>query len=155
MAFPRERFYCKYQNYHEFQNHTFKIITTSPRDQWVKIAKNISFHKISQSLEETRLGVEVIILLWDFTGASTAMLLRSLANFSVKRELWPHVSCLQTVKPLQDLVPIRLTLFRLNSKFHQTLECFSLKYAQRITTNFFTCHDSVTVVKCAKFCCDR
>ena len=39
-------------------------------------------------------------------------------------------------------------------KFDQNLDCSSLKCALPITTKFCTCHNSVTVVTCAKFCCD-
>ena len=35
------------------------------------------------------------------------------------------------------------------------LKCPSLKYTQLITMKFRTCHDSVTVVTCAKFRCDK
>ena len=45
--------------------------------------------------------------------------------------------------------------FRSNSKFNQNLECSGSKYIQPITTKFCTSHDSVTVVMCAKFHCDR
>ena len=45
-------------------------------------------------------------------------------------------------------------MFRSNLKFDQNLQCSSLKCAQRNTKKFCTCHDSVTVVMCAKFYCD-
>ena len=41
------------------------------------------------------------------------------------------------------------------SKFDKNFECSCLKYSQPITTQFCTRHDSVTVVTCAKFRCDR
>ena len=56
---------------------------------------------------------------------------------------------------LQDQAPVRLTLFRSNSKFDQNLEHCSLKHRQSITTKFCTRHDSHTVVTCPKFRCDR
>ena len=49
------------------------------------------------------------------------------------------------------LAPIPLTVFQLNMKFDQNLECFSLKYDQPITAKFCTRHDSYTVVTCVKF----
>ena len=51
--------------------------------------------------------------------------------------------------------PVPLTIFRSNSKFHQNLQCSGLKWTGSITTKFCTHHDSMTVVKCAKFRCDR
>ena len=51
--------------------------------------------------------------------------------------------------------PVPLTVFRSNLTFDQNLECSSLKYVLPITTKFCTRHDSVTVVTCAKFHCDR
>ena len=39
--------------------------------------------------------------------------------------------------------------------FNQHLQFSGLKYAQLIMTKFCTCHDSVTVVTCAKFCHDQ
>ena len=53
------------------------------------------------------------------------------------------------------LAPVPLTIFRSNLKFDQNLECSSLKCVLPITTKFCTLHDSVTVVTCAKFHCDR
>ena len=52
------------------------------------------------------------------------------------------------------VAPVPLTIFRLNSKFNQNRLCSGLKCTLPITTKFCTCHDSVTVVACAKFCCD-
>ena len=51
--------------------------------------------------------------------------------------------------------PVPLTVFQSNSKFDQNFECCCSKHVQSISTEFCTCHDSVTVVTCAKFCCDR
>ena len=53
------------------------------------------------------------------------------------------------------LASVPLSIFRLNSKLDQNLKCSSLKYTQPITTKFFTPHESVTVVMCAKFRFDR
>ena len=39
-------------------------------------------------------------------------------------------------------------------KFDQNLQCYSLKCTLLITTKFCTCHNCVTVVTCAKCCCD-
>ena len=52
------------------------------------------------------------------------------------------------------MAPVPLTIFRSNSKLDQNLECSSLKCTQPITTKFYTHHDNVTVVTCAKFRCD-
>ena len=46
------------------------------------------------------------------------------------------------------------TIFWSNSKFDQNLQCSGLKCYLLIITKFCTCHDSYTVVTCAKFCCD-
>ena len=54
-----------------------------------------------------------------------------------------------------DLLPVPLTIFRSNLKFDQTLQCSGFKCTLLITTKFCTRHDSVTVVTCAKFCCDQ
>ena len=54
-----------------------------------------------------------------------------------------------------DLAAVPLTIFRSSSKFDQNLECSSLKCAQPITTKCCTRHDSVAVVTCATFRCDR
>ena len=53
------------------------------------------------------------------------------------------------------LGPVTLTVLRSNLKFDKNLECSRLKYAQPITAIVCTCHDSYTVVTCAKFHCDR
>ena len=50
-----------------------------------------------------------------------------------------------------DLVPVPLTLFRSKSKFDQNLKCSILRYAEPITTIFYTRHDRYTVVTCADF----
>ena len=42
-----------------------------------------------------------------------------------------------------------------NSKFDQNLECSGLKYSQPITMKLCTRHDSVIVVMCAIFRCNR
>ena len=45
--------------------------------------------------------------------------------------------------------------FRSNLKFDKNSDCFDLKCHQLITMKFCTHHDSVTVVMCAKFPCDK
>ena len=62
------------------------------------------------------------------------------------RGLLPHVNWV--------LAPVPLTIFRSNSNYGQNLLCSGLKCTPPIKTKFFTRHDSVTVVTCAKFCCD-
>ena len=53
----------------------------------------------------------------------------------------------------QALVP--LTIFRSNSKLDQNLKCAASKCTLPIKWKFCIRHDSVTVVTCAKFRCDR
>ena len=55
----------------------------------------------------------------------------------------------------QDQAPVPLTAFRSNSKFDENSKHSSVKYTRPITTIFCTRHDSVTVVTCAKYRCDR
>ena len=55
----------------------------------------------------------------------------------------------------KGLAPVPQTIFQLNSKFDQNLKCPGLKYTLPIMTKCCTRHDSVTVVTCAKFRCDR
>ena len=52
-------------------------------------------------------------------------------------------------------MPVPPTVFRSNSKFYQNSQFCGLKRAEPITTQFCTWHDSLTVVTCAKFRCDR
>ena len=54
-----------------------------------------------------------------------------------------------------SLAPVPLSIFRSNSKFDENSERSSFKYIRPITTIFCTRHDSVTVVTCAKYRCDR
>ena len=51
--------------------------------------------------------------------------------------------------------PVPLSIFRSNSKFDENSKHSSVKYTRPITTIFCTRHDSVTVVTCAKYRCDR
>ena len=51
--------------------------------------------------------------------------------------------------------PVPLRIFRSNSKFDENSKHSSVKYTWPITTIFCTRHDSVTVVTCAKYRCDR
>ena len=53
------------------------------------------------------------------------------------------------------LVPVPLSIFRSNSKFAENSKHSSVKYSRLMTTIFCTRHDSVTVVTCAKYRCDR
>ena len=53
------------------------------------------------------------------------------------------------------IVPIPLTTFRSNSKLDQNVKCSGLKYTLPITTKFYKCHNSVIIVMCEKFHCDR
>ena len=55
--------------------------------------------------------------------------------------------------PIQTPVP--LSIFGSNSKFDENSKHSSVTYTQPITTTFCTRHDSVTVVKCAKYRCNR
>ena len=50
-----------------------------------------------------------------------------------------------------DLVPVPLMVFWSNLKFDKNSQCSGLKCAQPITMKFCTRHNSVTIVKCAKF----
>ena len=59
-----------------------------------------------------------------------------------------------TILTNMDQAPVPLTRFRSNSKFDNIWQCSDFKCALPITTKFCTCHDSVTVVTCAKFRCD-
>ena len=53
------------------------------------------------------------------------------------------------------LAPVPLSILRSNSKFDENSKHSSVKYTRPITTIFCTRHDSVTVVTCAKYRCDR
>ena len=57
------------------------------------------------------------------------------------------------ITPLQ--APVPLCIFRSNSKFDENSKHSSVKYKWLITTIFCTRHDSVTVLTCAKYLCDR
>ena len=54
-----------------------------------------------------------------------------------------------------QLAPVPLTLYQLNLKFDQNLQCSGLKYSQLITTKFYTHHNSAAVVTHAKFRCNQ
>ena len=56
---------------------------------------------------------------------------------------------------MMDQAPVPLSIFRSNSKFDENSKHSSVKYTRPITTIFCTRHDSVTVVTCAKYRCDR
>ena len=66
-----------------------------------------------------------------------------------------NVSGKNILQPGPLFAPVPLTIFRSNSKFDQNLQYSSLKCTLPTTTKFCTRHDSVTVVTCAKFRCDR
>ena len=51
--------------------------------------------------------------------------------------------------------PVPLSIFRSNSKFDENSKHSSVKYTRPITTIFCTRHDSVTLVTCAEYRCDR
>ena len=51
--------------------------------------------------------------------------------------------------------PVPLSIFWSNTKFDENSKHSSAKYTRPITTIFCTRHDSVTVVTCAKYRCDR
>ena len=76
-----------------------------------------------------------------------------------KSSTWSPGSTVDTVSyPLftfQVLAPVPLSIFRSNSKFDENSKHSSVKYTRPITTIFCTRHDSVTVVTCAKYRCDR
>ena len=56
---------------------------------------------------------------------------------------------------IQYQAPVPLSIFRSNSKFDENSKHSSVQYTRPITTIFCTRHDSVTVVTCAKYRCDR
>ena len=56
---------------------------------------------------------------------------------------------------VQDHAPVPLSIFRSNSKLMKILKHSGVKHTRPITTIFCTRHDSVTVVTCAKYRCDR
>ena len=55
--------------------------------------------------------------------------------------------------PLYDQAPVPLTIFRSNSKLVQNVTCFEM--FSTITTIFCTRPNSVNVVTCTEFRCDR
>ena len=55
----------------------------------------------------------------------------------------------------RGLAPVPLSIFRSNSKFDENSKHSSVKYTRPITTICCTHHDSVTVVTCTKYRCDR
>ena len=73
--------------------------------------------------------------------------------FSIPQNSFENVCKTAVIFTNQAFVP--LTIFRSNSKFDQKLSCSGSKCTLPITTKFCTRHDSVTVVTCAKFRCDR
>ena len=100
---------------------------------------------------------------WDFGNHSENVLLIGNEVFlnSVSERCWPRgeVTYLLTSAktPLRQTAhaPVPLSIFRSNSKFDENSKHSSVKYTRPITTIFCTRHDSVTVVTCAKYRCDR
>ena len=66
-----------------------------------------------------------------------------------------HYRSYGVVAPQLYQAPVPLSIFRSNSKFDENSKHSSVKYTRPITTIFCTRHDSVTVVTCAKYRCDR
>ena len=66
-----------------------------------------------------------------------------------------HWICCYLLSWRHDMAPVPLSIFRSNSKFDENSKHSSVKYSRPITTIFCTRHDSVTVVTCAKYRCDR
>ena len=88
-------------------------------------------------------------LLWAWmVSRKNACMLPHLGLVSHSNNLIPRVIYLV-------LAPVPLSIFRSNSKFDENSERSSVKYTRPITTIFCTRHDSVTVVTCAKYRCDR
>ena len=96
---------------------------------------------------------------WHRTGEKTLSELMMVSNTDTSmhhiRPQWVIPSHMDNEIFRAHQAPVLLTVFRLNLKFNQNLECSSLKYVQPITTKFCTCHDSITVIMCAKFPFDR
>ena len=90
---------------------------------------------------------------------------QALINFATKNillkmhvmsmESYSDLKFLSTMVPDHDQAPVPLSIFRSNSKFDENSKHSSVKYTRPITTIFCTRHDSVTVVTCAKYRCDR
>ena len=91
-------------------------------------------------------------------------------NFCILNQIWPKfvpkgpiskqpallqvmVWCCQATR--HDQAPVPLSIFRSNSKLDENSKHSSVKCTRPITTIFCTRHDSVTVVTCAKYRCDR
>ena len=82
-----------------------------------------------------------------------------------KRKLMPRKFCHHylsknrpklCISPIYlDMTPVPLNIFRSNSKFDENSERSSFEYTRPVTMIFCTCHDSDTVVTCAKYRCDR
>ena len=108
--------------------------------------------------------VEVNIYLWfflfilglyTFYKRSSCCLFHILAGAIVPSQIF-HLKTHSTLyRPMLHLAPVPLSIFRSNSKFDENSKHSSVKYTRPITTIFCTRHDSVTVVTCAKYRCDR
>ena len=66
-----------------------------------------------------------------------------------------HSLLAQPTAGIWHLAPVPLSIFRSNSKFDENSKHSSVKYTRPITTIFCTRHDSITVVSCATYRCDR
>ena len=75
------------------------------------------------------------------------------ATAPIITSLWWCNFCTQSTSWKQ--APVPLSIFRSNSKFDENSKHSSVQYTRPITTIFCTRHDSVTVVTCAKYRCDR
>ena len=101
---------------------------------------------------------------WFTQGTVVLILINIVRNNDIAVDLGLHNQCrpiatLNCVKYLPHyslyLAPVPLSIFRSNSKFDENSKHSSVKYTRPITTIFCTRHDSVTVVTCAKYRCDR
>ena len=89
--------------------------------------------QISWSLEAARMGVLMIVLLWNLTGISTVLLSKSQSNFRVTRISWPQCfarSCVNTSICLVNRGPGVVTVFGLVSENYTQFEtwCFYVKW---------------------------
>ena len=138
-------------NFTEISSSWSLTFTMYSLTQWIsKLSRNIPWVSGGHSKCKT----EPI-----FTGLRAWQIVLSFNTASITKALMAWRCREQVISrygdALVDLAPVPLTTFRSNSKFDQNLQCSSLKCTLRTTTKLCTRHDSVTVVTCAKFCCDR
>ena len=105
-----------------------------------------SFHLQDDSRNDGFLLADGIHL----TRASTNKLVSNLQLVLRHGETSAH-----TDRRRRDQAPVPLSIFRSNSKFDENSKHSSVRYTRPVTTIFCTRHDSVTVVTCAQFRCDR